>query len=57
MFIFIQIRNECSLTVAQAVEDGFEKELNNHEQIKSVANVHLNKIKLSVQECVYHILP
>ena len=49
--------NECSLTMSQAVRDGFEKELDNHEQIKSVANVHLNKIKFSVQECVYDILP
>ena len=44
-------------SVTQAVRDAFEKELDNHEQIKSVANVYLNKRECSVQGCVYHILP
>ena len=48
---------ECSLATIQAVRDAFEKELDNHGQMKSVANVHLNKRECSVQECVYHILP
>ena len=48
---------ECSLAMTQAVTDAFEKELDNHEQMKSVANVYLNKRECSVQECVYHILP
>ena len=41
----------------QAVRDTFEKELNNYEQKKSVANVYINKSECSIQECVYHILP
>ena len=49
--------DECSLAMTQAVRDAFEKELDNHEQMKSVANVYLNKRECSVQECVYHILP
>ena len=47
--------DECSLAMIQAVRDAFEKELDNHEQMKSVANVYLNKRECSVQECVYHI--
>ena len=34
--------NECSLVMTQAVRDAFE-ELHNNEQMKSVANVYLNK--------------
>ena len=49
--------NECSLVMTQAVRDAFEKELHNNEQMKSVANVYLNKREFSVQEFVYHILP
>ena len=37
--------------------NAFEKELNNYEQMKSLANACLNKRKFSIQECVYHILP
>ena len=40
----------------QAVRDAFEKELNNYEQMKSVANAYINKRECSIQECVYHIL-
>ena len=36
----------------QAVHDAFEKELDNYEQMKSVANAYINK-----RECIYHILP
>ena len=43
--------------MTQAVRDAFEKELHNNEQMKSVANVYLNKREFSVQEFVYHILP
>ena len=49
--------NECSIVIKQEVSDAFEKELNNYEQIKSVANASLNKRKCSIQECVYHIFP
>ena len=41
----------------QAVRDAFEKELNNYEQMKSVANAYINKRECSIQEYVYHILP
>ena len=34
---------ECSLAMIQAVRNAFEKELDNREQMKSVANVYLNK--------------
>ena len=37
--------------------NAFEKELNNYEQMKSLANACLNKRKFSIHECVYHILP
>ena len=49
--------DECSLAMTQALRDAFEKDLDKHEQMKSVANVYLNKRVCSVQECVYHILP
>ena len=34
---------ECSVAIKQAVQDAFEKELDNHQQIKSVANAYINK--------------
>ena len=48
--------NECLVAMKQAVRDAFEKELNNYEQMKSVANAYINKRECSIQECVYHIL-
>ena len=41
----------------QTVRDAFEKELNNYEQMKSVANAYINKRECSIQEGVYHIFP
>ena len=41
----------------QAVRDTFEKELDNYEQMKSVANANINTREHSIKECVYHILP
>ena len=43
----------------QAVRDDFEKELNNYEQMKSVANAYINRRECSIQESVLpdHILP
>ena len=35
--------SECSVAVKQAVRDAFEKELDNYEQMKSVANAYINK--------------
>ena len=49
--------SECSVAMKQAVQDAFEKELDNYEQMKSVANAYINKRECSIQECVYHILP
>ena len=49
--------NQCLVAMKQAVIDAFEKELNNYEQMKSVANAYINKRECSIQECVYHILP
>ena len=48
---------ECSVAMKQAVRDAFEKELNNYEQMKSVANAYINKRQCSTPGCVYHILP
>ena len=49
--------DECSPAMTQTVRDAFEKELKNHEQIESVANVYLNKRECSLQKCVYQVLP
>ena len=49
--------SECSVAMKQAVQNAFEKELGNYEQIKSVANTYINKRECSIQECVYNILP
>ena len=49
--------SKCSVAMKQAVQDAFEKELDNYEQMKSVANAYINKRECSIQECVYHILP
>ena len=40
----------------QAVKDGFEQNLVNYQQMKSVASAYVNKRECSIQECVYHIL-
>ena len=40
--------DECSFAMIQAVWDEFEKELDNHAQMKSVANVYLNVISLAI---------
>ena len=49
--------DECSIAMTEAVRDAFERELDNHEQMRSVANAYLNKKICSIQECVYHVLP
>ena len=41
----------------QAVQDAFEKKLDNYEQMMSVSNAYINKRECSIQECVYHTLP
>ena len=40
----------------QAVQDAFEKGLDNWEEMKSVTSAYVNKSKCSIQECVYCIL-
>ena len=49
--------NEYSVAMKQAVRDAFDKELNNYEEMKSVAYAQINKREYSIQECVYHISP
>ena len=48
--------DECSQAMSQAVKDAFEQNLDNYQQMKSVASAYVNKRKCSIQECVYHIL-
>ena len=52
-----KLESECSVAMKQAVQDVFEKKLDNYEQMMSVANAYINKRKCSIQECVYHTLP
>ena len=54
--VFNHSKCECSVAMKQAVQDAFEKELDNYEQMKSVGNAYINKTECSIQECVYHIL-
>ena len=48
--------DECSQAMSQAVKDAFEQNLDNYQQMKSVASAYVNKRECSIQECVYHIL-
>ena len=48
--------SECFVAMKQAIQDAFEKELDNYEQMKSAANAYKHKREYSIQECVYHIL-
>ena len=41
----------------QVVQDAFEKELDNYEQMKSFANAYIDKRACSIQECACHIFP
>ena len=49
--------DECSLAMTQAVRDASKRKLENHEQMRSVANAYLNKRECSVHKCVYYVLP
>ena len=49
--------SECSVAKKQAVQDAFEIELDNYEQMKTVLNEYINKRECSIQGCVCHILP
>ena len=42
--------------MSQAVKEAFEDKLDNYQQMKSVAQTHLNKRECSIQECVYQVL-
>ena len=42
-------KNKCSVAIEQALRDAFEKELNNCEQMKSVANAYVNKTEYSIR--------
>ena len=48
--------DECSQAMSEAMKDAFEKQLDNYEQMKSVAHAYTNKRECSIQECVYHLL-
>ena len=48
-----KFENECSVAMKQAVIDVFEKELNNYEQMKSVANTYINKRELLFRSLSY----
>ena len=48
--------DECSLTMKQAVEDAFEKKLNNYNQMKLIACSYINRRECRVQEYVYDVL-
>ena len=47
---------ECSQAMSQAVKDAFEQNLDNYQQMKSVASNYVNKRECSIQERVFHIL-
>ena len=51
-----KIEDECSQAMSQAVKDAFGQNLDNHQQMKSVAFAYVNKRECSIQECFYHIL-
>ena len=40
--------SECSLAMNEAVRDASEKELNNNEQMKSVASAYIGKSECSI---------
>ena len=48
--------DEFSQAMSQAVKDAFEQNLDNYQQMKSVASAYVNKRECSIQEFVYHIL-
>ena len=50
-------KDECSHSMNQALKDPFGGELENYEQMKSLAYAYLRKRDCSVQECIYDILP
>ena len=50
-------KDECSHSMNQALKDPFGGELENYEQMKSLAYAYLRKRECSVQECIYDILP
>ena len=49
--------NECTVAMKQAVRDASEKELNNYEQTKFVANAYISKRECTIQQCVYLVSP
>ena len=49
--------DKCSQAMKQAVKEAFENNLDNYQQMKSVAHAYSSKRECSVQESVYHIMP
>ena len=48
--------DECSQDRSQAVKEAFEDKLDNYQQMKSVAQIYVNKRECSIEECVYQVL-
>ena len=49
--------DECPHAIQEAFKDAFSKNLDNYNQMKSIAHEYTNNRDCSVQECVYHFLP
>ena len=43
-----KLQSECSVAIKQTVQDVFERELDNYEQMKSVANACINKTECNI---------
>ena len=49
-------KDECSQVMSQALKESFEDNLDNYQQMKSVALTYAHKRECSVQECAYQVL-
>ena len=49
--------DEYSHAIQEAFKDAFRKNLDNYNQMKSIAHAYTNNRECSVQECLYHVLP
>ena len=53
---FSKSEDEWTQAMSEAVKDAFKKNLDNNEKMETVAYAYTNKIKCSIQKCVYYIL-
>ena len=51
-----KLEGECSHAMHEAFKDPFSKNVDNNNQMKSIARAYTNNRKCSVQEFVYHVL-